>query len=647
MQKQQNLRTTSEPVVKHFLIAAISCALVVLAAQHTPASESVFPYPQKAQIQRVLDATPESTYIPARPLSDRPFWKRFAFDGLLELAAEVHEAPVVEITDALYLQYSETGERIPFTEARRARLRNLGTLMLAECVENKGRFLPKIEAYVRSYLAMKSWTDSAHDKKLKVFNGEVIGVDLFAANSAILLSTVYSVLGEELSPELKTEMERQLRHRIITPYLEACRKGDLKGSYSFWWLTRKDNWNPVCTAGIVYTTLIVEKSKTLRAEVIACALAGTEFYLDGFPADGYCSEGMHYWDYGYGNFLFLGEILGRYSNWNIDLFADPMASLVAEFPQKMQLADQVYPAYADSKISDSPSPYCLLALARNFAIPVDEKLPDTLIDKELLETHKGYLHLALLNALAERPVLTAGSRPRDHRSWYKTGQVLVCRPEEKAGSLHASIKAGHNGELHNHNDVGSYVVWLDGMFACIDPGPEEYTARTFSEDRYESNLINSWGHPVPLVAGTKQCTGREHKGVIQGRAFSDESDTLQIDLSAAYDVPTLRTLQRSFKFNRKDNTVKVVDSVQFTRPDSFGTAIITYSGFKLVSPNEILFMHDNTVVRVLLSAAGGTLKVTPDTIDEDAVAGVKPIRIGIDFLAPVTTATIEVKYEQN
>ena len=35
--------------------------------------------------------------------------------------------------------------------------------------------------------------------------------------------------------------------------------------------------------------------------------------------------------------------------------------------------------------------------------------------------------------------------------------------------LSIGIKCGHNGELHNHNDLGSYTLMLDGTEMGGDP----------------------------------------------------------------------------------------------------------------------------------------------------------------------------------
>ena len=66
------------------------------------------------------------------------------------------------------------------------------------------------------------------------------------------------------------------------------------------------------------------------------------------------------------------------------------------------------------------------------------------------------------------------------------------------------MKGGHNAEMHNHNDVGSYTVVIGDQPVLADPGTEIYTKRTFTEHRYDSPVLNSYGHPVPVIGGQLQ-----------------------------------------------------------------------------------------------------------------------------------------------
>lgn len=44
-----------------------------------------------------------------------------------------------------------------------------------------------------------------------------------------------------------------------------------------------------------------------------------------------------------------------------------------------------------------------------------------------------------------------------------------------------TLRGGHNGESHNHNDLGALAVFLDGRPVIVDPGRVTYTAHSFSD----------------------------------------------------------------------------------------------------------------------------------------------------------------------
>ena len=48
---------------------------------------------------------------------------------------------------------------------------------------------------------------------------------------------------------------------------------------------------------------------------------------NGFTREGYCQEGISYWNYGYGRFLALGLTVRAATGGKVDFFADPKAKL--------------------------------------------------------------------------------------------------------------------------------------------------------------------------------------------------------------------------------------------------------------------------------------------------------------------------------
>ena len=91
------------------------------------------------------------------------------------------------------------------------------------------------------------------------------------------------------------------------------------------------------------------------------------------------------------------------------------------------------------------------------------------------------------------------------------------RTAARAAGLTLAVKGGHNGEHHNHNDVGSFVVASDGVPVIVDAGRPTYTAQTFGPDRYAIWTMQSGWHNVPVIGGREQLPGAEHAARDVGR----------------------------------------------------------------------------------------------------------------------------------
>ena len=98
------------------------------------------------------------------------------------------------------------------------------------------------------------------------------------------------------------------------------------------------------------------------------------------------------------------------------------------------------------------------------------------------------------------------------------------------GGLYAAIKGGCNAESHNHNDVGTFVVYVDGEPAIVDMGNKVYTAKTFSPERYTIDNTRSRNHNVPLIGEIEQHEGREYAA----RGVSGSALGVSMDIAGAY-----------------------------------------------------------------------------------------------------------------
>jgi hypothetical protein len=247
------------------------------------------------------------------------------------------------------------------------------------------------------------------------------------------------------------------------------------------------------------------------------------------------------------------------------------------------------------------------------------------------------------SASRTQPASVASAGP-GIRSWFDKAGILICRPPTgSASQLGVALKGGHNNEHHNHNDVGSFVVVLGDTALLLDPGGEVYTARTFSSRRYESKVLSSYGHPVPVVAGKLQRTGSQARGRIISSDFTDRTDTLVLDISSAYDVSELKKLERKFMYSRQGGgSLTVTDQVAFSQPCDFAAALVTFSDWKKVSASSLMVYDSDKALSVDIEVDGAEFEIKPETIDEDVSARKKPTRLGINLKGPVSSATVRL-----
>ena len=499
-------------------------------------------------------------------------------------AARLAASPVDPFPNDLYLEFSQNGNRTHYEAWRGRFLKSLTTLVSGETAERKGRFVPAIAARLEAICTWPSWVLPAHDHSLGNFKNTNVTVDLVSSDLARTLARIFGAVGDALPAETVRRVRDEINRRVFVPYLERPEKQ--------WWFFCHNNWNAVCHAGCVIAALELIEDRTTRARFVEGAERGLPVFLEfGFEKDGYCSEGMSYWNYGFGHFLELGISVRRATDGKVDYFADPRAIKAMRYAFAYRLDKDISPKFADG--SGNP----------------DENL----------------IRLGL-DVWPELKAEAASALPL--RSEFPDGQVWLMRlPAGEGTGFAFGCKGGHNAEHHNHNDVGSYNVLMDGELVSGDVGAEVYTARTFSGRRYESKVLNSYGHPVPRVGGRLQETGRASAARVVKTGFTDAKDTVVLDLAKAYDCPTLAELTRTFSFDRAARTATVTDHVRFTAPTDFESPIMTTKPEKLKG-------------RYSVTATGGDWEETEEKLENPGRA--TPYRRAIRFKAPVTEATVSV-----
>ncbi|TWT78869.1 Heparinase II/III-like protein [Planctomycetes bacterium CA13] len=630
------LRISRLVIVPCFLLIGTAFSQSAIKAEtRTPVT------PDTQRLSQIAEMLPKAPIGLGRPIRDRDAWQslRETSDAneAIQSAETLLDTPMPELTDEIYLDFSKTGNRTRCQRVLSLRHSRLSKFTMAECLENRGRFLEALEQSIRDICSEKTWVLPAHDRELKNFRGNEVNIDLAVAGLSWELATTYYWLGDQLNPEIRQLIRNELNRRTFVPFMRYVKTGEPK----MWWVTGTNNWNAVCLAGTVGAALAVIEDPKERAFFVAAAEKSIPYFLSGFTPDGYCSEGMGYWNYGFGHFVYLSETLRQATDGEIDWLRLPNVRNIATFGQRIEIGGGVYPAFADCSVKAHPGSSLMAYLSRVYQMGMSD------VEQHGLG-HSAGLRGSLVSAgvyvfpNAANRVAPAQSSALSIRDYFKDAEIYIARPAQNSKCRAAvALKGGHNAEHHNHNDVGSYVFVVGDQPVLVDPGGEVYTARTFSGKRYDSKVLNSYGHSVPRVAGQLQKTGRNAAAKILRTEFSDEKDELEIDLKAAYAVPDLKSLKRTFIYWRsKEGTLQVKDEVEFSSPQTFETALVTLGRWTQDGDTLSIYELDEAVqVRLKASAE---FEVVGEEISEDVHTHSLPKRIAIRFKRPVTKATMTV-----
>jgi hypothetical protein len=106
-------------------------------------------------------------------------------------------------------------------------------------------------------------------------------------------------------------------------------------------LNRTNNWNSVCLAGVTGAALALLQDKEERAYFIAAAEKYNIYGMRGYGDDGYCSEGVGYYNYGFRAYILLREEVCRATQGQIDFFRNPNLSRFLNMEKIQKLIEYV------------------------------------------------------------------------------------------------------------------------------------------------------------------------------------------------------------------------------------------------------------------------------------------------------------------
>ena len=388
-----------------------------------------------------------------------------------------------------------------------------------------------------------TWCLPAHQTELGVNNNRHI--DLFAAETGMCLSEIYTLLGDRLEPLIADRIRVEVDRRIIQSFLDT----------TFFWERVGMNWAAVCMGSVSCTFMLMRPDLCDGLKERFCS--AMRYFLGGFGPDGVCEEGFSYWCYGFGFFTVWADMFRTFTEGEEDWFKLDKVKAVAPFLSRMYLTGGCTVSFADAGRTGKYSPAILHYLKDEY--PDTVEVPDPAY-MEMMDACGRWCTLLRSFTWLKAAYLTPAAEASGEMTYFAPSVSWLV----KRGKVYSfAAKGGHNAEPHNQHDIGSFILAKDGHQILTDPGSGVYTRQYFSGPRYTFVACGSHGHSVPYF-GTH--ADRAEKGFFYGyqkdgkqfcaRDVVFEGDTFSLDIAPAYGEAFVRSVKRVFTFGEQGFTLR-------------------------------------------------------------------------------------------
>ncbi|HVX46487.1 MAG TPA: heparinase II/III family protein [Mycobacteriales bacterium] len=507
------------------------------------------------------------SWNPVPDVTDREFWlgrDATTRAGLIRQAEERAAGPWPVLTAGLWRDYARTGNRVHYEDPYFARRDRFAAAVLAAALTDEERWLDEVTDGIWQLCEETTWCIPPHERSTGVLpDPDRPTLDLFAAETGAVLAWTHAILGPRLSPVVAHRLAGEVRRRVLVPHRTID---------DFVWIGLDDrhvnNWNPWINSNVLACSFLLDTDPADILLTAERAVRGLERFMADYPPDGGCSEGAQYWWRAPASLFECLQTLYDASGGALNALELPLLAEMGRYLHRVHIDGEWYVNVADGparldrfnaaahllhrygRAVHDPDMAALGRSIRGTSTVVETQAP---LGRSLART---------LLALADDEWAAIPDTPAPYlgQVWLPDTQLLVAR--EKPGSkdgLLCSVKGGHNAEDHNHNDVGSFVIALDGHPAVIDVGVAAYTRKHFGPQRYEIWTLRSDYHNVPQINGHEQAPGREFAARDVRAELSEAGFDLRMDLAPVY-PNDIQHWWRRVRFDRSAAQVRLTDS---------------------------------------------------------------------------------------
>lgn len=462
---------------------------------------------------------------------------------LAGLMKEIHEEaerarrePVPFLSFTAFQTFQKSGTRKEYEKPYFERRGRLLALALSMAIDESDTYKETLENLIWEICNEYAWAVPAHLPDMMSRVPQNRYVDLFAAETAHALAEVLYLLGDRLNDWVTQRVQQEIEQRVFQPVFESA--------HHFIWTSKTNNWSAVCGGAVGMAALLLVDDRERLAGMQDRVVSAMDSFLAGYGDDGCCPEGLSYWRYGFGYFVYWAEMLNEFTNGSIDVLQQDTIKRIAEFPAAVALSGSSCINYSDCRPTFSPPTGLISRLCRRLGIA-----PPTMTSVPSFHEDHCYRWPFVFRNLTWTEPEWMYAPGAEGTFYFASTEWLVDKRETSKGLLAFSAKGGHNNEPHNHNDLGHFIIHIEGDTLLADLGMGVYTRAYFGKERYDNLYAASRGHSVPIINGEQQGAGEAHRAIVTRYETDRDVVRFELDLTHAYSAEArIRSFQRSFEW---------------------------------------------------------------------------------------------------